>query len=600
VKDMLAWVDTLRCAGTVHEEESVWRVSIPLATAQAGAVEAAFGPSPWHLAVRLTVTLEGFAEPFELDDTGGDVALVELEWDGELKPCEEHRTTYSAVLARQRRGDRVDKRERFGLLQTMSKCQHCNTPLKLAVRLDKPTALHMLAATMGYVLPDKVLIRVWFEQSAMVAQYTLHHMLRWPARCVLLLVPWDWSLNCAFVRSVNLAHPDFWTELLMAAAALKYQDEEELPRALNHRRLNLPPGYTLLPLEYWVSSRALDDGHLPSDLARHLHGGAMLMLGLLAAFATGVEAGASQLTFWVQRDQRMDVALHIGQDGIRVGDKLIDVTTLERPWLALYRTVFRGEKPRGNEAMFQNAILTAGGGRLESLLWDRAQIEAIQTYYRFQYDSLLEERFKQHVEITRMFLTQRQEAGAKAGAAVNDLYKTLATVLTGVGALTIVVVTAAITGKPDNLGNYLAATGAALGVAYMPAYLVWANSLVDDTLDRLKDFKEQLRWSARTLRFPEEQLHLESEVGKLADRLRRRSWLVLGLMFLLQIASLVLLWYAYFETGSNWLKLHLSPPTFRIGLGGWSLALAVGLGYRMKRRCDAVKEIKRTPINDKG
>jgi hypothetical protein len=591
MKALLEWVDRLASAGRSQEEEGFWQVTLPLGTAGPGVVAEAFAGAGIPGAVQVWAGVEGRAVRLDPTDDGTDLQLEDLDWEPGNAPCPVHLSAHGQALARQTRGERFGDRERLRLLEAIARCPQCAVPFTLTARLDKQASLGARAAALGYTLPEEVLVRVWFDRAALRAQYSLPHMLRWPERCVLLAVGWDWELGGRFIRTADLRAPDFWPRLLMACAALQRQTEEELPGVLARRRFLLPAGYTLLPLEYWISGQAVHAGQLAADFARDLHGGALLALGLLAACATRAEAGPDRVTFVADREQPMEVTVQVGPESLSVGGHTLDQSAMERAWLGFYADALRGEKPRGNQAMVQNAIATAGGARLDSLMVDRSRLEAVQTYYKFQYESLLEERFRQHVEISRLYLTQRQEAGARAGAAVNDLYKNLATVLTTVGALAVVVVTAAINSKPENLGNYLVATGAALGVAYVPAYLIWANALIDEHLERLKDLAEQLRWSAETLKFPVKQLGAAGEVGSLARRLLARVRPVMALMLLLQAAALALLWFAYGET-ANWLRARVAPATFGAGFLGWVVLLIAGQTYLMRRRSQRVKELQ--------
>lgn len=572
-QQLFAWRDRLAAIGQPEEDEQIWRVRQVLTKVDLSALTAAL--TRWALSPALTVKvmLAGeSADPCDYDWNRQDVSLPEPQSSDRFHPCQAHALQYQRLFDRQEAGQRIDTRERLTLLIAMTSCETCRMTYELWLDLDKPCALGLLAQQMGHTVADQVLTRVWLSKEQMQDYYTLPVMLQWPERCVILVTGWDMDLRCDYVRTVNLADERFWERFLVATADLVNR-QEDLKDLLMEKRTGLPVELTMLPLPYWVSRRTLRDGRFSPDLADCLHARELLALGLVVYCATRVQADVNaegrvvRLTVVMERDVRLQLVVSLTPAGIKVGDGTLDLRSSEGSLLDFYQKAVEGTRPRGNQGLVQTAVTMVGDGSLLSLL---TRTDRILAYYEFQYQSLLDERFKQQMELSNQYLARRQEAGAKVTAAVNDLYKNLAAILTGIGALAVVVLTTMI--KDPANGNYLVFSGLVLSVFYVPAYLWWSDTIVQETLDRLTDFEEQMRWSAKMLKFPEERLHLPQIVDKLVKRIKVRVGNVLVLLGVLFMASNVGAWYGYFDL-ANWLKSKV-PSGFGFFVIGWTLLIS--------------------------
>lgn len=579
----LFWVNELLTLGAADEEEQLLRVTAPLPGLDLQRITGVLNHAVFGDACTAYIRLPDKA----VDPCSYGVDDFILAPPG-VPLCEEHASAYAALYERQESERRIDPGMRYVLLKGISGCARCAAPFELKVTLGKKKALGRLVAERGHTLPESVLSRLWLSETAMNRYYTLPAMLQWPERGVLLVTRWPLELGCDFIRTASLSAESFWEQLLTGAAALAGQHDllSDLTRG---RPAGLPEGVTLLPAAYWVSRKTLREGRFAPALAAGLHARELLALGLLRYVATRVEAGlgkggiVERLTFTLERDQRLELEVAIGTDHLRVGTETLDLTRLEGDLLTFYEKAMAGARLRSNQAMVQSAVITMGGDSLLSVL---KAAPRILTYYEFQQQSLMEERFRQHAEISHTYLVRRQEAGAKVAAAVSDLYKTLAAIATAIGGLAIVVLTTMI--KDPTNGNYLVYTGLALALVYVPAYLIWADQVVEDTLDRISDFREQMKWSVALLKFPEEKLQLPEVVGELRQRVFTRARGVLFLLGVMFAGSMAALWYGYFSM-SNTLRNKVGPTWFRLLFLAWLAAVVIGVARRWQQRKRALR-----------
>lgn len=492
-----------------------------------------------------------------------DLYLNRSENDFELpkelvnRVCEHHQNIFNQLVFEQGESYHIDSFKRYKLLRELSTCTYCHVDFTLTITIIKIELLkYYYRFINGKDLMTDARLIFWFSKQRFIECYNIINMFKQIPKPMIVIFKEEILFDNGFINCLNLNDEKFWPHFEKALQKVpgKYIELTRLIEKQNPVAISESLGY--IPPEYWLSGYSKEVGVFSSSLLELFKADKVFLISILHVISenlTSDENKGNSFRFSLNREFQVDLEVVFSKcDVILNGMPLIISKDQQSKLIELYEEMLYSKYYDSNMKLVRNAIVLAGNADYLSILQNT---DKLIRYYRFEYNNLLKEKFKEQSEVVKSLVLASQTMKSKLVESIDEIIKNIITVFTVLlGLITSIVFMA---GRSQSHTKDFVIVAMYLFVyTYIPIYTCRIVKMVELAIKRIDDFYDDMRVITKIYDYPLVEIissHEENTYpGKQLIGVARKS--IIFFSFLYLVCGIVSLFLSNIYFYDLWIK----------------------------------------------
>lgn len=412
---------------------------------------------------------------------------------GEIVLCEEHGNTWGKFYNDQVEGFSINDWRRLDLICSTANCGDCGHNYSLVLSMKKNVFLMSLYKDkLGYDLNiNGINLSIWYSLEECRKAFVPSKIVISSSKPLLIICDNVRNVRCAYISIINI-RSDSLVQLV----------ENEV-NFLKEKITFLSKGkHIIAPPEFYVDDSLIYLKKPPNELSKIINFGTCFLLSILSEISIFEKIDNQTYKFSIQREHEIVVVVSdIDNNNIVINEQEYDISKYDDILINIYLNLIHGKKHKSNKKLIQNALIMAGKAQLESVL---LYSEDIIRYYNFQYENLLEDKFKEQYEVVKTFIVSSQNIRNNISSTVDSLIKNIASVIVvalGIG-FGILFVLGSKVNLPVFIYNYLYFASFGYVIFYIPLYSFQVIKLIEMTNKSIDVYYNDLKIISKIYDYP--------------------------------------------------------------------------------------------------